>query len=151
MLMLIGLNLASAFNFLFLDSLSGVLISFFAVFETGLNYYFDVHKKKIPIGVIVFYVIANIALGVFAFASWIDILPIVCALLYCVSICVEREATIRKVMFCNQITWFAYDVIVKAYLFSVSNVLTLISIIVSMVRFGDFKKQRKRHKKALKK
>ena len=41
MIFLILLNLASAFNFLFLDSYSGLLISSFAVIETFINYLFD--------------------------------------------------------------------------------------------------------------
>jgi len=142
MLMLLGLNLASALNFLFLDSFSGSLVCFFAVFETLINYLFDSRKKKVPIAVIVFYVIVNIALGVSTFTGWIDVLPIICALLYCATVCVKQEPTIRKLMFGNQTIWLIYDLIVKAYFFGVSNVLTLISIIVSMVRFGDFKKQK---------
>lgn len=149
MLMLLGLNLASALNFLFLDSISGSLVSFFAVFETLLNYYFDSHNKKIPIFIIVFYIVVNIALGVSTFAGWIDILPIICALIYCATICVKREATIRKLMFGNQLIWLVYDITVQAYLFGVSNVLTMISIIISMIRFKDFKKV-KTTKKALK-
>ena len=45
MLMLLGLNLASALNFLFLDSFSGSLICFFAVIETFINYLWKKFSK----------------------------------------------------------------------------------------------------------
>ena len=59
MIMLLCLNLASALNFLFLNSISGSLVCFFAVFETFLNYLFDSKNKKVPIYVIAFYVPIN--------------------------------------------------------------------------------------------
>lgn len=46
MIMLLCLNLASALNFLFLDSISGCFICFFAVFETFINYLFDSKQKR---------------------------------------------------------------------------------------------------------
>jgi len=44
-------------------------------------------------------------------------------------------------MFGNQSLWLFYDIKSKAYMFAISNVLTLISIIVSIVRY-DIKKQK---------
>lgn len=135
MIMLLLLNLASALNFLFLDSLSGSLVCFFAVIETFINYLFDSKNKKVPIYIIGIYVVINIALGLSSYHSLLDILPIVCALLYCATICMQKESNIRKLMFANQSLWLVYDIIVKAYMFSISNVLTLVSIVISMIRF----------------
>ena len=145
MIMLLLLNLMSALNFLFLDSLSGSLVCFFAVFETFVNYLYDSKKKKVPIYIICFYVVVNIALGLSTYKGPLDIIPIVCALLYCATVCTKKESNIRKEMFCNQTLWLIYDIIVKAYMFSVSNILTLISIIISMIRY-DFKKSGKKKK-----
>lgn len=139
MIMLLCLNLASALNFLFLNSISGSLICFFAVLETFINYLFDSKDKPVPIYIICIYVIVNIGLGLSSYHSPLDILPIVCALLYCLTICTKKESNIRKIMFGNQSIWLVYDLIVKAYMFSISNVLTLISIVISYFRY-DYKK-----------
>lgn len=141
MIMLLCLNLSSALNFLFLDSMSGFWVCLFAVLETFINYLFDSKNKKVPIYVISIYVVVNIALGLISYNSPLDLLPIVCALLYCATVCVNKESTIRKLMFCNQSIWLVYDIIVKAYMFSISNVLTLVSIIISFFRF-DYKKKK---------
>ena len=63
MLMLLGLNLASAFNFLFLNSISGSLVCFFAVLETFINYLFDSKNKKVPVYIVIIYIVVNIILN----------------------------------------------------------------------------------------
>lgn len=141
MIMLLCLNLASALNFLFLNSISGSLVCFFAVFETILNYLFDSKNKKVPIYVIAFYVVVNLVLGFSTYNSLLDLIPIVCALIYCATICTKKESIIRKEMFINQTLWLIYDIVVKAYMFSISNILTLISIVISMIRY-DYKKKK---------
>ena len=128
-------------NFLFLNSISGSLVCFFAVFETFLNYLFDSKNNKVPIYVIAFYVVVNLVLGFSTYNSLLDLIPIVCALIYCATICTKKESIIRKEMFVNQTLWLIYDIIVKAYMFSISNILTLISIVISMIRY-DYKKKK---------
>ena len=140
MLMLLALNLASALNFLFLNSIPASLVCFFAVFETFINYLFDSKDKKVPIYIIIFYIIVNILLGASAYSTPLDIIPIACAIIYCLTVCMKKESTIRKLMFSNQSLWLVYDIIVKAYMFSISNILTLISIIIAMYRY-DYKKK----------
>ena len=139
MIMLLCLNLASALSLLFLNSISGSLVCFFAVIETFVNYLFDSKNKRVPIYVVIFYVIVNLVLGISTYHSFLDIVPIVCALLFCATVCTKNESTIRKLMFGNQSLWLVYDIIVKAYMFSISNILTLISIIIAFFRF-DYKK-----------
>ena len=142
MIALLLLNLASALNFLFLESYSGSLVCFFAVIETFINYLFDKNNKKVPLYLIAIYVVVNIALGVYSYTKPLDIIPVVCALIYCLTVCTKKESNIRKEMFVNQTLWLIYDLIVKAYMFSISNILTLISIVISMIRFKDFKKNK---------
>ena len=141
MIMLLGLNLASALNFLFLGSISGSLVCFFAVLETFINYLYNNKNKTVPNYIISIYVIVNIGLGLISYKGLLDIIPIVCALLFCATVCTKKESNIRKIMFGNQSLWLVYDIIVKAYMFSVSNILTLISIIISIIRY-DLKKQK---------
>ena len=138
MIMLLLLNISSGLCFLFLDSISGTLINAFAVLETIINYRYDLKEKKVPIYIIGIYVVVNLVLGIIAYKSLIDLFPIACSLMYCLTVCTKKESNIRKEMFINQILWLIYDVTVKAYMFSVSNVLTMISIIISMIRY-DYK------------
>ena len=140
LIVLLLLNLFSALNFLFLGSYSGAYVCFFAIFEMIINYLFEIKGKEVPIWVIGIYVIVNIALGMLSYKSAIDILPIVCALLYCATVLVRKESNIRKLMLGNQSIWLIVDLTVKAYMFSISNILTIISIIIAMYRY-DYKKK----------
>ena len=129
------LNLFSALNFLFLGAYSSTYICFFAELEMLINLIFEKKKKDVPIVVIGIYIVINIILGLFTYKSSLDILPILCAIIYCMTILTKKESNIRKLMFANQSTWLVYDIIVKAYMFSISNILTLISIIIAMFRY----------------
>lgn len=135
MIMLLCLNLASALNFLFLKSYSGSYVCFFAVLETFINYLYDNKNKKVPFYIIGIYVIVNILLGLSTYNGLLDIIPIICALLYCASICVKKPSNVRNLMFGNQALWLGYDIVVKAYMFAVSNILTLVSYGIAMYRF----------------
>ena len=86
------------------------------------------------------YIVVNILLGASSYSSIIDIIPVSCAIIYCLTVCMNKESNIRKLMFSNQSLWLIYDIIVKAYMFSISNILTLISIIIAMYRY-DYKKK----------
>ena len=98
-------------------------------------------NKKVPVYIISIYVIVNIILGLVSYKGLLDIIPIARALLFCATVCTKKESNIRKIMFGNQSLWLVYDIIVRAYMFSVSNILTLISIIISIIRY-DLKKQK---------
>lgn len=142
MILLICLNLSSALNFVFLDSLSGSFVCFFAVIETLINYMFDSKNKKIPIYIIGLYIIINIILGLWGFKRLKDVLPIIGATLYCLSISVKKESTLRKITFVYTTIWLIYDLSSKAYMFSICSMLTLVSIIIAIYRF-DLKKKGK--------
>ena len=143
LILLLMLNLASALNFLFLKGYTSSIICFVAVLEMLINYFFFEKKKKdVPLYLIFIYIIINIILGIIPYTNIIDILPIICATLYCVTIACKKESNIRKLMFLNQVFWLTVDLKYKAYMFAISNILTLISIIISMYRY-DYKKGKK--------
>lgn len=133
------LNLFSALNFLFLGSFSSTYVCFFAEVEMLINYGFEVKKKDVPKWVIGIYIVINIILGMITYGGLLDLLPILCAIIYCGTILTKKEANIRKLMLANQSIWLVFDLIVKAYTFSISNVLTIISTLIAMIRY-DYKK-----------
>ena len=133
------LSLFSALNFLFLGNMTSSYICFFAIIEMIINLLFEKKNKDIPKYVVGIYIIVNIALGMITYKSIIDILPIACAIIYCGTIITKNESNIRKLMLTNQSIWLVFDIIVKAYTFSVSNILTIISTIIGMYRY-DYKK-----------
>ena len=58
------------------------------------NYLFDSKNKKVPIYVIVFYVIVNLILGFYSYKGLLDLIPVACALIYCATVCTKKESNI---------------------------------------------------------
>ena len=141
-LALLFLMIFSILNFVFLDEFSGTYISLFAILEMVINYILEKKNKPIPKPLIVFYVIANIVIGALTFRSFIDIFPIIAALIFCFTLLTKNEQTIRKEMFLNQTAWLIYDFYIGAYAFAISNILTLISITIAIFRFSKKKSKK---------
>ena len=139
---LLLLSLFSALNLALLDSFGSANITIFAILEMAINALFEHRKKPIPKFIIAFYVAANIALGVLSFTGPLDIIPILCALIFCAVLLARNEQDIRKLTLLNQSLWLIFDLSARAYVLSGSNVLTIISTAVALYRY--------RHKPATK-
>lgn len=141
-LLFVFANLFSAINFLLLQSYTGTIICVFAIVQTLVNKVFENKSKNIPIGVILCYVIISIILGLLTFASFIDIIPIICSILYTITIIQKEEKNIRRITLVNIILWIVYDIICLAYTAALSDSLTTISTLVGMYRL-DYKREKK--------
>ena len=134
---LLALNLFSALNFIFLNSLSSAYISLFAILEMLINYIFERRKQEVPKLLVAVYFAINIILGALTFTSPLDILPIVCAILFCITILLKCEQSIRYTMLANQVLWLLFDIAVGAYMFAVSNILTIVSTGIAIYRYRN--------------
>lgn len=134
-LALLLLNLFSALNFIFLGTMASAYVCLFAMLEMVINSLFERKKQTVPVYVVGIYVVINIALGALGFSGLLDILPVACALIFCVTILMKQEQNIRKATLVNQTLWLIFDLSVGAYFFAVSNVLTLISTAIALWRY----------------
>lgn len=140
--MFILANLFSAINFILLQSYSGAIICLFAIVQTFINRIFENKDKQVPKIVIGIYIVISIILGAITFTSYIDILPIICSILYTLTIIQDKEKNIRKVTLVNIVLWIIYDIACMAYTAAISDSLMTISTLVGMYRF-DYKKRNK--------
>ena len=138
-LMFILANLFSAINFVLLQSYSGAIICIFAIVQTFINKIFENKNKQVPRIVVGIYVIISIILGAITFKGYIDIVPIICSILYTLTIIQDKEKNIRRISLVNIILWILYDIVCHAYTAAISDSLMTISTIIGMYRF-DYKK-----------
>lgn len=143
LIMFILANLFSTINFVLLQSYSGAIICFVAIIQTMINYFFDKKKKKLPKWLISSYIIAFILCGLITYQTYLDILPILCSILYTTTIIQTREKNIRRITLINAILWLVYDFAAMAYTAGISDMVILISTLVGMYRF-DFKKEKRK-------
>jgi len=141
---LLFLNLFAALNMVFLGSLTSANISFFAILEMVINNIFERKHRPVPKLIVALYVVTIILLGALSYAGLLDLIPVACALIFCATILVKNEQTIRKLMLANQSLWLVFDLTVGAYALAVSNILTIISTAIALHRY---KKQNKKHSK----
>lgn len=141
--MFILANIFSAINFILLESYSGALICFFAIIQTYINKIFENKEKQVPKTVIGIYIIISIILGIITFKNIIDILPIMCSILYIITIVQNKEKNIRKITLINIIIWIIYDITCKAYTAAISDTMMTISALIGIYKF-DYKSKMKK-------
>lgn len=136
-------NIFFALCFGLLKSYSGMVISLFAVIQTIINYFFDKNNKKIPIYLIVIYIVISLVCGVFTYKAALDILPIVCSVLYTISVIQTKENRIRIITLINVILWTLYDFLVGAYTAGANSIFLTISTFIAIIRYDILKKSKK--------
>lgn len=139
--MFILANLFSAINFILLQSYSGAIICSFAIIQTFINKFFEKKENNVPKAIILLYIIISIILGTITFNSFIDILPIICSILYTITIIQDQEKNIRIISLINILLWIIYDIVSQAYTAAISDSLMTISTLVGMYRL-DYKKDK---------
>ena len=70
------------------------------------------------------------------------ILSLIGVLLHTSAFWIDDEKTIRRVSFLGSPFWFAYNFLSRAYPSCIGDLLSMVSIGVAMVRYGDFKKNK---------
>ena len=87
-----------------------------------------------------------ITCGVAFYRQVIDILPIVCSVLYTLTIVQKKEKNIRSLTLITTILWLIYDFIVGAYTAAISNIIFCISNLIAIFKY-DIKGKRKKRKR----
>ena len=134
------INIFSTINYLLLNSYSGALICFFAIIQLFVNNFFEKRGKQISKIIIFAYIIISIILGLLTYKGIIDIIPIICSILFTISIIQSKEKYIRILTLVNILCWISYGVICRAYTAAISDLITMISTIIGIYRFDIRKK-----------
>ena len=134
------INIFSTINYLLLNSYSGALICFFAIIQLFVNNFFEKRGKQISKIIIFAYIIISIILGLLTYKGIIDIIPIICSILFTISIIQSKEKYIRILTLVNILCWIPYGVICRAYTAAISDLITMISTIIGIYRFDIRKK-----------
>lgn len=144
-LMFVLINILSTISFLLLQSYSGAIICMFAILQAFINNLFENKDKQVPKYIIGIYIIISIILGIVTYKNYIDIVPIMCSILYTLIIIQNKEKNIRRISLLNMVLWILYDIVCQAYTAAISDFLTIISTIIGMYRF-DYKKSKEEYK-----
>lgn len=131
-------NLFSSINFILLKSYTGAIICAFAILQNFINDAFERRGIELPGKVIFTYILISVILGALTYNSLVDVIPVICSVLYTITIIQAKESNIRKLSLINILLWVIYDLVYFAYAAAISDIITTISTFIGMYRF-DYK------------
>ena len=134
-----------ATGLLLLNAYAGALIQFVFGIQTLINYIYAVKNKKITWELITFYITLSIIASIITFKSWIDIIPLISAILHTITIIQIKENRIRLINLSSLLLWIPYYIVLNAYANLFTNLCIVVSNVVSIIRY-DVKKQKKSYR-----
>ena len=87
-------------------------------------------------------IVAGGAVLFFVFGDKYALFSTLGVLLHTSAFWIDDEKRIRRLSFCGSPFWFIYNFMSKAYSCCIGDLLSMVSIVSSMIRYGDFKKNR---------
>lgn len=139
-------NVLYLVQYLLLGAFTAVGINCIDFIRSLIFYRYAKNEKEIPISWWIGYVIILITIGIFTYTNIFSILPIALGIMFAYGIWQNNLKVYRIIMVINVLGWLIYNISVQAYVGTFGNILHLVSTIVAMYRFKDFKFQKKKEK-----
>lgn len=131
-------NLLVALNFFLLDELgSGIILNIVAVVQIGFSLW---HLKKgtaVSLPENILFLGAYIICGSLGYQTWIDLLPIIGAVIFMFGVFQKNEQKTRLLGIGNAVAWILYDIIIG----SSAALGQLVTIIVTVVAMWKYRKK----------
>ena len=122
-------NIIGAVGLIFLKAYAGALIQFVFGLETFVNYMLEIKGKKNTPLLVAFYILLSIIVSIITFNSWIDVIPLISAILHTITIIQEKEKRIRYINLSSLVLWIPYYIAFSAW----ANLATCLCIVVSNI------------------
>ena len=132
-------NVIGAMGLILLKAYAGALIQIVFGIETLINYVLEIKNKKNTPLLICFYIILSIIVSLITFKNWIDIIPLLAAILHTLTIIQTKERLIRYINLSSLILWIPYYIVFLAWANLASTLCIIVSNIISIFRY-DLKK-----------
>jgi len=108
-------NVLVGISYLLISGYSGAAICFTACIQVLINYTYDARGKKLPKWLIALEAVVFMVINAATFAHWYDILALLAAMLFVLSVSQSNAKHYRVLYMSNSFTWIAYDLLAGAY------------------------------------
>ena len=122
-------------QYIFLNAISGAIISFTQSIESVINNNIESKNKKIPLWLVIFYLLIVAIIGKYSYKSVIDFLPIIGGIIYVILITLKKEKNIRFASLIMSIVWLIYGLLYKSIFGVISNIILIVSTIIGIYRY----------------
>jgi len=130
------------------EGVSGAITCGVAVLCLTVNYLFTSREKKVPMWMILIQTVVFLAANLLTFSHTYDILALIAAMLFVLSIAQDTTKYYRLLYISNSLVWIGYDIFAKAWPNLVTHSILCIAIFISIL-VRDGKKTKKEEEQAL--
>ena len=132
-------NVFYTFEYLFLGAFSGVGTNMVDVIQTFVFYQYAKNEKKIPLILVILYIIVNIIIGFFTYQNIFSLFPVILCIIGVYGIW-QDNLKLNRILSIFLITmWMIYNFAVSAYINVCGNAFQLVLAIIAVYRFQDIK------------
>ena len=124
---LIG-NLLVGISYILTGGFSGAVICFTAAVQLLINYSYASKGKTLPKGWVWVHTAAFLAVNLITFRAWYDVLSLVAAMLFVVSVAQTNTKHYRLLYISNSGLWILYDTLAKAHANLITHVVLFVAI-----------------------
>lgn len=128
-------NFLVAINYLIVggsDAAVGTAICLVACVQVFINAYFAKKEKKVPVWLLVVYLVVFLAVNVLNYNAWFDLLALTAAVCYVFSIS-QQKPKVYRILYCaNSALWILYDFMAGVYQNLATHIALTVFTLVSM-------------------
>lgn len=129
LLMFVIANIFGTLGLILLKAYAGAAIQFLFGVQTFINYILDKKNIKITWKLTTIYMVLSILFSVITFKQWIDIIPLISAILHTLTIVQVKESKLRALNLASLVLWLPYYIYFK----TIANIVTCLCIVISNV------------------
>jgi len=132
-------NVAFIINLFLIGAYTGAIIGTILVFASLIMLWYLKKAQEMPVAYIYWIVIPILLSGLSVAESFIDILPVIAALLLLFTYAQKKEKNIRRLSIVVTLFWIPYNIYFGALFPLIGNIIFLVSTVISILRY-DLKK-----------
>ena len=136
----IGCNGFGMLSYVLLGGFSGCGIYLIATIQSAIFYFIRKSGKDEPKWLNPVIVIAYIACSAATLKGWLDLVPMLSAVLCAVGLAQKKPTNYRIILLLNGAIWLIYDVFMGAYTMLASHIITVGSALLGIIRLDLRKK-----------
>ena len=136
----IGCNGFGMLSYVLLGGFSGCGIYLIATIQSAIFYFIRKSGKEEPKWLNPVIVIAYIACSAATLKGWLDLVPMLAAVLCAVGLAQKKPTNYRIILLLNGAIWLIYDVFMGAYTMLASHIITVGSALLGIIRLDLRKK-----------
>ena len=126
-------NMLVGTSYILVGGFSGAAICYTAAVQLLINYMFTANGKKVPTLWVVLHSVAFLAVNLITFKAWYDVLSLIAAMLFVLSVSQSNAKYYRAIYIPNCLVWIVYDFMAKAYGNLVTHIVVLIAILIAIL------------------